>query len=576
MEPRRTAVREGRRARQADRVDIVAFNSTGAPQLKEALKVIYERNKAVPKGGARTVAVLSQEHQTTGVKWADLQHEAQRVGWLLRGAQAAEGDKGGNSAGTAIALPPHIGASPPAGHAWDASPPESLGRLAAAWMDTGPRGGLAVISIYCWDCEGLTPRNKRLIAEAVRVGCILVIGGDFNCTPEEIAAEAQFLAKLGLTVSATNQATCFVGRRNIDFFLVDSRIAHAVDSVQVDLDVDGSHHNAVRLRINVPDSIYLVDRVRKPKEFPRERPIGCAPTPPTPDMQTITAARSSTAAARGPMDAAWRAVAAQIEQELCDMNGLVKGDGADPAYMGRASPAKVVKVPMLPPTSGNGGAGSNEARALRWIARRAKQIARASSDVAAGAQLAQAATRCFEDLSKKMRSPPPVVQGYLNGAGEKCKARLEAIGAHQLGGPALEDIVSWVDEAETATASLCKEQARQNAKSFRAWLDHHLKKGAGAIHAAVKREEAPALAPVTRGGEATLHAQDSSTMRGTAGRRSGSGRSIRPMHPGDDGDRAPRTIWTLSRQTSCARQRIHLTFAVVRDATILGRDGSPG
>ncbi len=362
--------RADRRSRQADMVEIVSFNSTGSPQLRDALKEVYERNKRTERGRPRTVAILAQEHQLDGTRWADFQHAAKRIGWRLVGAQAARGSKGGNSAGVAVAAPSHIGVAPVTGHTWDVSPPESPGRLAAVWIDTGPRGGLVGITLYAWDMEGLTTRNVRLITEAVRVGRshggVFVIGGDFNCTPQQLAAHAGLLASLGVTVAAANSATCTVSGRNLDFFLIDSRVAHSVDMVDLDLDIRGTHHSAVRLRLHIPSSVYLVQRVRKPKCFGHVRPVTCAPPPDPPDLDTVNAARTATRTDPSAMDAAWGSVAGRIEKELCELTGNLTSEGApSPTHIGRAKPPRSVEMPMLPPMTGGGRHGQRRLKSAQ-------------------------------------------------------------------------------------------------------------------------------------------------------------------------------------------------------------------
>ncbi len=362
--------RADRRSRQADMVDIVSFNSTGSPQLRDALKEVYERNKRTERGRPRAVAVLAQEHQLAGTRWTDFQHAVKRLGWRLVGAQAAKGSKGGNSAGVAVAVPSHIGAAPVTGHTWDISPPESPGRLSAAWIDTGPRGGLVSITMYAWDMEGLTTRNVRLVTEAVRVGRshggVFIIGGDFNCTPEQLASHASLLASLGVTVAAANAATCTVSGRNLDFFLVDSRIAHSVRMVDLDLDIRGTHHSAVKIRLHIPSSVYLVQRVRRPKSFGHERPVTCPPPPDPPDLETVNAARTATRTDPSAMDAAWGSVAGRIEKELCELTGNLTSEGApSPTHIGRAKPPRSVEMPMLPPMTGGGRHGQRRLKSAQ-------------------------------------------------------------------------------------------------------------------------------------------------------------------------------------------------------------------
>ena len=56
------------------------------------------------------------------------------------------------------------------------------------------RGGLPLISVYMWQSEGVTARNKELLERASvyakRVGGPWLIAGDFNMTPGQLEPEA--------------------------------------------------------------------------------------------------------------------------------------------------------------------------------------------------------------------------------------------------------------------------------------------------------------------------------------------------------------------------------------------------
>ncbi len=274
----------GRRQRgappQAFAVDLVTFNGSGAPQALEAMEVLAPRS-------ASLAALLIQEHHGVGDALADLQAGARARGMKLAPSEATMGKGGGVSAGVGVATPAHRGWGGVFAPQWDFSPRESPGRLAGAWLQAGPRGGMVALSIWCWPTEGMTPRNVALVGKALEVasagGCAWVIGGDFNATPRELkAAVGRMLDRAGAVIRAPEQPTCYPanGRaRVLDYFLVDARIAAAVSQAEVVEEVRGSPHRAVKLKVLGREVGGLVQMIQKSKMFPKQRPIGCPRKP---------------------------------------------------------------------------------------------------------------------------------------------------------------------------------------------------------------------------------------------------------------------------------------------------------
>ncbi len=148
VQPRPPRTREcrprGRRQRGAPaenfEVDVYTFNGSGTPQAVAALASL--------RGSSRRVAaVLLQEHLARGDAVADLQSAARSVGFKLAPSEAAVGKGGGPSAGVAIAAPLHRGWGGIHGPCWDWSPAGSHGRLVGAWVQAGPRGGIACLTM---------------------------------------------------------------------------------------------------------------------------------------------------------------------------------------------------------------------------------------------------------------------------------------------------------------------------------------------------------------------------------------------------------------------------------------------
>ncbi len=198
--PSRRKRPRGRRARgQGSCCDVILLNSSGKPQLLEALGDLPRKT---------TAAVLVQEHHATRDSLADLQSQVKELGWKLGPAEAVRTAKGGASAGTAVVVPSHVGWGAVRQGSWEIDAgPTNRGRLAAAWVQAGIVGGMLVISVYLHTNEGMTPRNRRLVnvalALAVSFGGAWVIAGDFNSSPQEMqGAVGHCIEKAGGTIRA--------------------------------------------------------------------------------------------------------------------------------------------------------------------------------------------------------------------------------------------------------------------------------------------------------------------------------------------------------------------------------------
>ncbi len=279
--PRRSAaVRpRGRRQRgsgsQDFAVDIVTFNGSGAPQALGAMSALSARMRSLG-------ALLIQEHHGKGESLADLQAGARMRGMKLAPCEATTGKGGGVSAGVGVATPAHRGWGGIFTANWDLSPPGAPGRLAGAWLQVGPRGGMIALSVWCWPAEGMSQRNVQLVGKALEAvatsGCPWIIGGDWNATPAElVAATSGLLDRAGAVVRAPSQPTCYpaAGRaRTLDYFVVDARIAGAVSEAVLVEEVIGSPHRAVKVTITGREVGGLIQMVQRPKMFPWKTPPG--------------------------------------------------------------------------------------------------------------------------------------------------------------------------------------------------------------------------------------------------------------------------------------------------------------
>ena len=182
--------RRRRRGQTPKTSKVVLLNTSGRPQLREAL-LHFAGDNGSGHGAeiAPVAAIVIQEHKQRGLAWQDEVHNASKPGWSLRGAEAHVGDVAGErpKCGVAVAVRAHIGVAKAKGCPVDASPSTSPGRVAAVWVDGILRGGMLIVSVYLWHSEGLSKRNWAILYSAVEVakrfGGPFMIAGDFNMAP---------------------------------------------------------------------------------------------------------------------------------------------------------------------------------------------------------------------------------------------------------------------------------------------------------------------------------------------------------------------------------------------------------
>ena len=137
-----------------------------------------------------------------------------------------------------------------------------------------------VVSVSIWHTEEATARNLDILhaagAATARHEGQWILTIDFNATPTEFQKDVGYAA--WLVRAAPEAPTCgfFGGRRTLDFFILDRRIAHAVISLTVNTEYATSSNNAVVFRLRSTASRDLVRMLRQPTPLPARRPIGCA------------------------------------------------------------------------------------------------------------------------------------------------------------------------------------------------------------------------------------------------------------------------------------------------------------
>jgi len=175
--------------------------------------------------------------------------------------QVARGDKwnvalqpcvvsavGGRSSGVAVGVRKHIGLSMPT--SFEAAEHYQMpGRFTLRRIGAICKGGVHVGSVYLKDTIGVhaqhnldTLHGMMLALKAVRgPWCV---GGDWNCTPEELEATG-WLKLVGGVIKAPPTPTC--NGRVIDFFVVSSSLDHAALMVRAVSDARLIHCTSRRM-----------------------------------------------------------------------------------------------------------------------------------------------------------------------------------------------------------------------------------------------------------------------------------------------------------------------------------------
>jgi len=101
-----------------------------------------------------------------------------------------------------------------------------------------------------------------------------VIGGDFNCTPEQLRATG-WLKLVGGVIVQPKLPTC--GDRTLDFFVVSNSMAHAVIGAWVVGDGEFRPHSPVRLVLKAKPNSIMVRTLKPPLAIGVELPFGPIP-----------------------------------------------------------------------------------------------------------------------------------------------------------------------------------------------------------------------------------------------------------------------------------------------------------
>ncbi len=565
-EPRRTAtVRpRGRRQRGSQprdfAVDVVTFNGSGAPQALGAMAALSARRRSLG-------ALLIQEHHGRGDALADLQAGARAKGMKLAPCEATTGKGGGVSAGVGVATPTHRGWGCIFGTNWDLSPPGAPGRLAGAWLQVGPRGGMLALSIWCWPAEGMSQRNVQLVGRALEIvttsGCPWIIGGDWNATPSELVAAASgLLDRAGAVIRAPTCPTCYpaVGKaRTLDYFAVDARMAGAVSEAVLVEEVVGSPHRAVKVSITGREVGGLVQMIRRPKMFPRERPIGCPRKPLVP--QENGGGEEGGREEGDTLEEEWRKLAFCVEAELCRECDLVGEEGApNRGYMGRGEGMRLVRRPLMAPRCmARHGRANGMLHRFMWILNRLEELIHLAGRRRSGwgeDSRCKQWERVVFALCKTDGCTRKLVE--LDAAWTPLLDFLETLRGRPREGA--QELMQWARKVRESVDEQKGRVVLERRRTWREWVAGQIRRGGGALHAFTKRTleqpEPPAMVEGRREGSPQVHADaDRVEWDKTWQRLAGLvGAPWRGEDGGEEDEHEVMTIPTPKEMRRCARR----------------------
>ena len=219
-------------------------------------------------------AILLQEHHIVGQDACSRLAQASTYPrWRLSLQAALATDRGGSSAGVAIAVARHTGLS----HSIDLPQRATMShRLQIRHWSGLCKGGVHLVSVYLYDGEGLSRRNLDLLQELSfvirQLRGLWICGGDFNLSEAELRASNWLSLVDGVTVAADGPSC---GDRTIDFFVVPKVLRSHVVAVQRLESAGTAPHTPVRILIRGDCRRAVVRALRAPRQIGASLPSGC-------------------------------------------------------------------------------------------------------------------------------------------------------------------------------------------------------------------------------------------------------------------------------------------------------------
>jgi len=257
-----TLGKTGRKGRKA--FSIISGNGTGWKPLVRFL------------GQSNANIFLGQEVFSTQDDIVDRSHALKKMGRASYWAPSRLTQKGGKSSGVLIAPLARLDTClPPCGG--DVVPH----RVKCCYVRAGALGHVAIYSVYLHSGKGLGVDNCQILGQigkhAKAHGLPYIAGGDWQICKDVLLASA-FPAAMGAIVVASmdpgGTCTSSSGDSNIDYFLVDKRLRHAILSISTIDNAGFRPHRPVRLEIAAVPLIESHQVIKAHKKLPADPPFG--------------------------------------------------------------------------------------------------------------------------------------------------------------------------------------------------------------------------------------------------------------------------------------------------------------
>ncbi len=282
----------------------------------------------------RAHIVLAQETKVMIGKQAEASSWALRNGWKMVAAPAIAGKRGGASGGTAIFARSELGVRFPVhgGHVLEE------GRAVAAIVEPPACRPVLVVSVYLRDGVGMNDANTDTLNKVgacvqTHSGWQRIIGGDFNVTPQTLAATGHVQEMNARVVAPdTRRGTCRTrwGTRVYDYFVVGQALANGIEEIGIVEGANVKTHTPVQLRFRPRLTSRKKLTVRRPEPLGKGEVYGPLLPPPSWDNaigiieEAVRKARWATRdVAQCALDRAYEEFANLAERELEHVTGVM-------------------------------------------------------------------------------------------------------------------------------------------------------------------------------------------------------------------------------------------------------------
>ena len=322
-----------------------------------------------------------------------------------------------------------------------------------------------------------------------------------NMPPDELVNGAStLLEKANAYVFATERPTNYptnAAARTLDYVITSDVVCPWIQSVKVNDGLEVRPHRAVSIIVKASMHNYLINSIKSPAKFPKDKPIGCARAPVVPQWCGSDLDRRCSGQEGGdpspyvPVEDGWPALVHAVEAELCHLTDNVDKTGRPHhRFVGRSSgvsTAQRLAMPMR--ASASLGKVNLRAHALMWFANRVLELANIAQRYCDTHQIPRATWLQWAGIMNSLRTRSGLT-GEVAAVDEFWQATVGAVRATDFGHGS--GFLHYVASQAQLRAKQEKESvATQRASSWKAFVQSQLHNGAAAAHRLTKKDGAP-------------------------------------------------------------------------------------